>query len=72
MKIVTAPQCNCISEITEKIKEMEKVEKVELQEIDLLTHRTFTNAKLGNGKRPKSMILAHAYCPWCGKEYNNP
>jgi hypothetical protein len=49
------------------------VKRVTIQEVDLLSDTTFSNVEIhytDKGKeKKKKILLAHSYCPFCGKAY---
>jgi hypothetical protein len=68
---MSATNCRCVGRIEAQFaKNTPEAFEAAVQEVDLLTERTFSTIewKTVNKKR-KHIILAHTYCPFCGKKY---
>lgn len=67
--------CNCIEERATQLKEKfyPNAESVSLQNVELLSGKLFSEIeiKLPNVKKPKTVNLLYAYCPFCGKPYGS-
>jgi hypothetical protein len=65
-----ATNCKCISEIEIALAKHFKADKVEFQEINLMNGQTFNNTHIffKGKKKPVNKIVAHTFCPFCGKK----
>lgn len=66
-------QCNCRHNIDEQTQKFLKVDNGCIVDFDLISGRTFSTFKyekeVNGRKRKKELIIAHTYCPFCGKKY---
>ena len=71
LEIGNFTRCKCQAEIKAAVEKENPGFNYVLQQVDLLTGRTFTDGVLKKhpSGKSKNLFAAHTYCPWCGKAY---
>lgn len=60
--------CNCIQEVSKKLSE--KVGTVgEITNVELFSQTIYSTFEYKQGKKKKSILVMHTFCPICGKKY---
>lgn len=61
--------CNCINELSEKIKEKLNVDNGMI-DFELFSSRTYSNFRYRNEKgKEKIQLILNSHCPFCGTKY---
>lgn len=60
--------CNCRKMTDARLVEMLGKEG-QIIDFELLSERTFSTFQYKDGKKSKSQLILHSYCPFCGQKY---
>lgn len=60
--------CNCRKITNARLVEMLGKEG-EIVDFEILSERTYSTFQYKEGKRNKTQLVLHSYCPFCGQKY---